>query len=286
MSTRSISARLPGRRAFITGAGSGLGLEFARVLAAEKWSLGLFDVDPSRLVKAEEEIAAMGVNVQAFPGDVRQYDELAVAINAFADNVGGLDLMINNAGVACAGSLLETPLDDWRWILEVNVLGVVNGCRAGVPHLQSTGRGILLNVASAAAFVSPPFTTPYNATKAAVLSISESLSPELKNSSIQVSVAMPGFMNTSLLETARGPERERAVASESMRKSRYTADMGARDILAEAARGELYIVLPKAMKNVWRFKRWLPDIFTRQFPHLRERFFAKAGGGSRDKSGK
>jgi NAD(P)-dependent dehydrogenase (short-subunit alcohol dehydrogenase family) len=278
MTTHSISTRLPGRRAFITGAGSGLGLEFARALAAEKWSLGLFDVDPSRLVKAEQDITAMGVRVHAFPGDVRVYDELAVAINSFADIVGGLDLMINNAGVACAGNVMETPLDDWRWILDVNVLGVVNGCRAGVPHLQRSGRGILLNIASAAAFVSPPFTTPYNATKAAVVSISESLSPELKNTGIQVSVAMPGFMSTSLLETARGPERERAVAAESMQMSRYTAAMGARDILREAAKGELYIVLPKAMRNVWRFKRWLPDIFTRQFPHLRERFFAKARG--------
>jgi NAD(P)-dependent dehydrogenase (short-subunit alcohol dehydrogenase family) len=237
----------------------------------------LFDFDPSRLVKAEEEIAAMGAPVHAFPGDVREYDELAVAINSFADVCGGLDLMINNAGVACAGSLLETPLENWRWIVDINLLGVVNGCRAGVPQLQRTGRGILLNIASAAAFVSPPFTTPYNATKAAVLSISESLAPELSSSGIQVSVAMPGFMNTALLETARGPERERAIAVESMRKSRYTAAMGARDILRETARGELYIVLPKGMRNVWRFKRWLPDIFTRQFPHLRERFFSKAG---------
>ncbi len=279
MTADSISTRLPGRRAFITGAGSGLGLEFARTLAAENWVLGLFDVDPSRLVKAEEEIAATGARVHAFPGDVRHYEELAVALNAFGDIAGGLDLMINNAGVACAGNLLETPLDDWRWILDINILGVVNGCRAGVPHLQRSGRGILLNIASAAAFVSPPFTTPYNATKAAVLSISESLSPELKSAGIQVSVAMPGFMNTSLLETARGPEHEREVANESMHKSRYTAAMGARDILREAARGELYIVLPKPMRNVWRFKRWFPDIFTRQFPHLRERFFEKMRRG-------
>jgi NAD(P)-dependent dehydrogenase (short-subunit alcohol dehydrogenase family) len=275
MSAPSISTRLPGKRAFITGAGSGLGREFALALAAERWSLGLFDVDESRLVKVEQEITATGATVHAFPGDVREYDELAVALSAFADNSGGLDLMINNAGVACAGTLLETPLEDWRWIIDINVLGVVNGCRAGVPHLQSTGRGILINVASAAAFVSPPFTTPYNATKAAVVSISESLAPELSASGIQVSVAMPGFMDTMLLVTARGPERERAVAAESMRKSRYTAAMGARDILLQAARGDLYIVLPKPMRNVWRFKRWLPDTFTRQFTHLRERFVNK-----------
>jgi NAD(P)-dependent dehydrogenase (short-subunit alcohol dehydrogenase family) len=276
MSLAALSERLPGRRAFITGGGSGLGFEFARVLAAEGWALGLFDVDAGRLVKAEEELTNRGAKVQAFPGDVRQHDELAVAINSFADIAGGLDLMINNAGVACAGGLLETPPEDWRWIVDINILGVVNGCRASVPHLQRSGKSILLNIASAAAFVSPPFSTPYNATKAAVLSISESLAPELVAAGIQVSVAMPGFMQTALLETARGPERERAIADESMRKSRYTAAAGARDILIGAARGDIYIVLPKPMRNVWRFKRWLPDIFVRQFPHLRERFFSRA----------
>ena len=72
-----------------------------------------------------------------------------------------------------------------------------------------------------------------------------------------------------------GPERERAIAEQTMRNSRYTATEGARDILLGAARGDLYIVLPKAMRNVWRFKRWLPDIFVRQFTHLRERFMSK-----------
>ena len=250
-------------------------MEFARALSTEGWSLGLFDVDPSRLTKVEEELSNANVNIHAFPGDVRDHDELTVAVNSFADIVGGLDLMINNAGVACAGSLLETPPEDWRWIVDINLLGVVNGCRAGVPQLQRSGRGILLNIASAAAFVSPPFMMPYNATKAAVLSISETLAVELANARIQVSVAMPGFMHTALLETARGPERERNIAEQLMRSSRYTATAGARDILLAAARGDFYIVLPKAMRNVWRFKRWLPDIFVRQFPHLRERFFSR-----------
>ena len=280
MSLAPLSKRLPGKRAFITGAGSGLGLEFARALVADGWAVGLFDFDPAKLVKAEEELSNTGARVHAFPGDVRDDGELTVAVNSFADIVGGLDLMINNAGVACAGSLLEIKTEDWRWIVDINLLGVVHGCRAGVPHLQRSGRGILINIASAAAFVSPPFMAPYNATKAAVLSIGESLSAELSGTGIQVSVAMPGFMLTNLLETARGPDRERTIANDLMRNSRYTAAQGARDILLNAARGELYIVLPKAMRNVWRFKRWLPDIFVRQFPHLRDRFMSKAQGKS------
>jgi len=90
MSLAPLSRRLPGKRAFITGAGSGLGLEFARALVAEEWAVGLFDVDPSTLAKAEEELSARSTRVHAFPGDVRDHDELTVAVNSFADIVGGL----------------------------------------------------------------------------------------------------------------------------------------------------------------------------------------------------
>jgi NADP-dependent 3-hydroxy acid dehydrogenase YdfG len=266
-----LNYRFPQKRAFITGAGSGLGFELARALVAQGWSVGLFDVDAERLVKAEENLSHSGARVIAYPGDVTHDDELVVAVNSFVAVCGGLDVMINNAGVACAGNFLETPLDDWRWILDVNVLGLVNGCRAGVPHLSRAGRGVLINISSAAAFVAPPFTTPYNATKAAVLAISESLVTELASVGVQVSVVMPGFMQTELLTTARGPERERQIAAQLMRSSRYTAEMCAQDILRAAGARELHIVLPKAMRSVWRFKRWLPGIFVRQFPHLRER---------------
>jgi len=267
-----LNNRFPGKRAFITGAGSGLGLELARTLARESWVLGLFDVDPSRLALVEEELTNSGARVLAYPGDVTLFDELVVAVNSFADVSGGLDVMINNAGVACGGSLLETSIEDWRWIVDINLIGVVNGCRAGVPHLQRANRGILINVSSAAAFVAAPFMTAYNATKAAVLAVSESLAVELASVGVQVSVAMPGFMQTELLSTGRGPERERQIAEQLMKNSNYTATACALDILHAAGKGELYIVLPKAMRRVWRFKRWLPTLFVRQFPHLRERF--------------
>jgi NAD(P)-dependent dehydrogenase (short-subunit alcohol dehydrogenase family) len=270
-----LNRRLPSKRAFITGSGSGLGLELARLLAREGWSLGLFDIDAERLTQIESELAASGAPVHAFPGDVSHRDEFTVAVNAFVGNVGGLDLMINNAGVGCAGGLLETSLEDWRWIIETNVLGVVNGCRAGVPHLQLSKGGILLNISSAAAFIAPPFLTPYNATKAAIVALSESLAGELENSGVQVSIALPGFIQTQLLSTARGPDRERKIAEHLMEGSGYSAAAAAQDILLGAARGNLYIVLPKAMRSVWRMKRWWPQWFTRKFPHLRESFTHK-----------
>jgi NAD(P)-dependent dehydrogenase (short-subunit alcohol dehydrogenase family) len=264
-----LNRRFPDKRAFITGGGSGLGLEMARALARDGWSIGLFDVDSSRLAKAEEELSTNGAHVLAYPGDVTRFEELVVAVNSFVDVAGGLDMMVNNAGVACAGNLLESSLDDWRWIVDINLLGVVNGCKAAIPHLQRMRQGLVINIASAAAFAAPPLMTAYSATKAAVLALSESLSAELSEGGVQVSVAMPGFMQTDLLITARGPARELQTAGSLMRSSSYSASLCALDIFHYAGKGKLHIVLPTSMRFAWHVKRWFPSQFVRQFPRLR-----------------
>ncbi|MET0535339.1 MAG: SDR family NAD(P)-dependent oxidoreductase, partial [Steroidobacter sp.] len=219
-----LSSRLPRKRAFITGAGSGLGFALAKALAADGWTLGLFDRNLGRLTTVEADFTNAGVKLIAYPGDVTQSDELTVAINSFAATHDGLDLMVNNAGVAGTGSMMEVSLEDWRWIIDINVMGVVHGSRAAIPHLQRNGTGLLMNVASAAAFASAPGMISYNATKAAVLSISETLVNELRSAGIQVSVVMPTFFQSSLLETFRGPEYARSFAHKAVQRSEYSAE--------------------------------------------------------------
>lgn len=253
-----LNSRFPRKRAFITGAGSGLGLAVAKALAADGWTLGLFDRNLERLTVVEAELADAGVRLVAYPGDVTQADELTVAINSFAATHDGLDLMINNAGVAGGGALMEVSLEDWRWIIDINVMGVVHGSRAAIPHLQRNGTGLLINVASAAAFASAPGMVSYNATKAAVVSISETLVNELRSAGIQVSVVMPTFFRSGLLETLRGPDHARAFAHKAMQRSEYSVEDIARDLLREAAEGSVYIVLPRSARTMWRFKRWMP----------------------------
>jgi NADP-dependent 3-hydroxy acid dehydrogenase YdfG len=253
-----LNSRFPRKRAFITGAGSGLGLALAKGLATDGWTLGLFDRNLERLTTVEAELADAGVRLIAYPGDVTQADELTVAINSFAATHDGLDVMINNAGVAGGGALMEVSPEDWRWIIDINVMGVVHGSRAAIPHLQRNGSGLLINVASAAAFASAPGMVSYNATKAAVLSISETLVNELRSAGIQVSVVMPTFFQSGLLETLRGPEYARAFAHKAMQRSEHSAEDIARDALKEAADGSVYIVLPRAARSLWRWKRWMP----------------------------
>ena len=253
-----LNARFPHKRAFITGGGSGLGLELAKQLAADGWTLGLFDRNLERLTSVEGELTDAGVKLLAYPGDVTQVDELTVAVNSFAATHDGLDVMINNAGVASGGSMMEVSLEDWRWIIDINLMGVVHGARAAIPHLQRNGSGLLINIASAAAFASAPGMISYNATKAAVVSISETLVNELRPAGTQVSVVMPAFFRSSLLETLRGPEHARVLANKATQRSELSVEQAARELLTESADGRTYIVLPKSARMMWRMKRWMP----------------------------
>jgi short-subunit dehydrogenase len=273
---RKLDRRFPRKRAFITGASSGLGLELARALGADGWTLGLFDRNVERLARVEADMSAAGLTVLAYPGDVTLADELTVAVNSFAATYDGLDVMINNAGVAGSGTLMEVPLEDWRWIIDINLMGVVHGARAAIPHLQRNGSGLLINIASAAAFASAPGMISYNATKAAVLSLSETLSGELSTAGTQVSVVMPTYFQTSLLESFRGSAIAREQAVQLMQDSAYPAADVARAVLAQAGAGETYIVLPAAARTLWRLKRWMPRFFLKRVLTLRERMRAAA----------
>jgi NADP-dependent 3-hydroxy acid dehydrogenase YdfG len=270
-----LNARFPRKRVFITGASSGLGLELTKALARDGWTLGLFDRNLERLASIEAELSDAGVTLLAYPGDVTQADELTVAVNSFAAGHDGLDVMINNAGVAGAGTLMEVPLEDWRWIIDINLMGVVHGARAAIPHLQRNGKGLMINVASAAAFASAPGMVSYNATKAAVLSLSETLVNELLPIGTQVSVVMPTYFQSQLLDTARGPDQARRMAENLMRKSAYLATDVARDVLNAAADGKTYIVLPREARSMWRLKRWMPERFLKLLPRMRERVTAE-----------
>jgi NAD(P)-dependent dehydrogenase (short-subunit alcohol dehydrogenase family) len=287
LSATRLAAWLSGRRAFITGGGSGIGLALATQLARDGWTVGLLDVEPERLAAARAALEAAGARaVHSFVADVTDEAAFGAAIDAFAAASGGLDLMVNNAGVAIAGSVEATPLADWRWGLEINVIGPALGCRLALPLMRRGGRGLVVNIASAAAFASAPQMATYTASKAAVVALTETLAAELGGSGIRAMVVMPGFVRTRLLETMRAPPAETAVALRVMGESRYTPQRVAADILAAAARGRLYAVLPGGYAALWRLKRWLPTLFVRLLsgPRARAAFAAQGGGGSTERT--
>jgi len=274
--TTILSRRFPAKRAFVTGAASGLGRAIATELAGAGWQLGILDVSAGRLGEVERALRDAGATTHAYAGDVVQEDFVARSVADFAQRAGGLDLMVNNAGVAAAGSVEATPAADWRWITDINLLGVVWGCQAAVPLMREARAGLVLNVASAAGFAAGPQMSAYNATKAAVIALSETLAAELEGSGVQASVAMPGFFSTRLVDGMRAPAQESAMAQRLMANSGHDATDAARAILAAAARGDLHIVWPREYRLAWRLKRLFPGWFVRRVAQLRGRQLARA----------
>lgn len=270
--TLNLSQRFPRKRAFITGAASGLGLACAESLAREGWWLFLTDVDEPRLTLVAESMEREGATVASAACDVRDAEALGALVARAAEQAGGIDLSLHSAGVASAGPFIETPEADWRWVFDINVHGVANSCRAVVPVMQAQrSGGLIVNVASAASFVTNAQMSAYNAAKAAVVALSETLMQELAPYRIQVVAAMPGFFRTRLLESARGPVRTLEGARRIMEESGLAAEVVADALLTAAARGCTHFVYPSRYAMLWRLKRLMPARFQRLLPRLLRR---------------
>jgi NAD(P)-dependent dehydrogenase (short-subunit alcohol dehydrogenase family) len=201
---------LRGRVAVVTGGASGIGRAMAERFLDEGMSVALGDVEQAALDATAKALATKG-DVLAVVTDVSD----AKSVESFAaqvkDRFGSYDVVCNNAGVAGhLGLLGDTPLEDWRWVLDVNLMGVVHGIRSFVPGLVAQGSGHVVNTASVAGWLGVPGMGPYCASKHAVLAISEVLRNELQasHSSVGVSVLCPGTVNTAIMKSERNwPDR-------------------------------------------------------------------------------
>lgn len=196
-------AQADGRRAiFITGAASGIGLSTARRFARDGWFVGLADIDAKGLTAA---LQAIGVGNGAICRlDVRDRGAWKRELAAFGKMTGGrLDVLLNNAGVAKGGYLEQQTNDEVDLQVDVNLKGVLNGCRAAFDILCATPGSMVVNVASVAGVVAPPRMSVYAATKFAVRGLSEALEAEFSRVGVGVRCIMPWFIDTPLLDKAR-----------------------------------------------------------------------------------
>jgi NADP-dependent 3-hydroxy acid dehydrogenase YdfG len=251
----------------ITGAGSGLGRAFARLYAAQGARVACADLLPERAAETVAMLAGDGHLALAVDvGDDASVQALAdAALEAF----GRVDLLINNAGVSSGGGVVESAVDDWPWVININTLGVVRGCRAFVPAMRRAGRGHVLNIASFAALAGAPDIASYAVSKVGALMVSEGLRAELHGSGVKVAVACPAFFPTRLLESMRCPdENTRRMASKLMQSSTETPDSIAEAIAAQLARGRFLIIPTFRERMLWRFKRWFPEWYFRKLMQM------------------
>ena len=199
-----------GKVAVITGGASGIGLSLAEAFGEEGMKLVLGDVDQDALDRAVKALADKGYEAIGVSCDVAKFEQVQALADAALHRFGRIHIVCNNAGVSITGPIFEMSLDDWRWVYDVNVWGVIHGIRAFVPILMRQGEEAhVVNTASLAAFNGTGDHSPYCSSKAAVLSISQSLFNEMAafDTRIGVSVVCPGMVNTLINKSWRNRPR-------------------------------------------------------------------------------
>jgi NAD(P)-dependent dehydrogenase (short-subunit alcohol dehydrogenase family) len=265
--------QLKGRVAAVTGAASGLGRAMALAFADEGMDLALGDV--SDLSEVKQSIEGKGVKAVAMKVDVSKEAE----VQKFCDSLRAVHVVCNNAGVALPGAAWENSVDDWRWILGVNLWGVIHGVRSFAPRLLAQDEGHIVNTASVAGLISPPASGAYNVTKHAVVTLSESLYHDLRerNSRVGVSVLCPAYVPTGIADSERhrpagsvpGTFSEQTRAKQAnMRKAvasgKLSADDVARAVVAAIKEERFYILTHPRIKGAIRAR--MEDILEERAP--------------------
>ena len=196
---------LQGKVAVITGGASGIGRAVADRAAAEGMKIVLGDIEEGPLKEAVGDLTSSGAEALGVVTDVADGASVEALRDQALDRFGAVHLVHNNAGIGLGGPIWEVSEEDWRWILGVNLWGVIHGVRTFTPLLVEQGEGHIVNTASIAGLIAAPFLGPYNATKQAVVAISETLFKDLQSvgAPIGVSVLCPGFVQTRIAESER-----------------------------------------------------------------------------------
>jgi short-subunit dehydrogenase len=194
---------LPGTTAALTGAAGGIGTALARQFAASGCHLALCDVDGPALERLADDLRTHGRRVTTHVVDVRDREAMGRWADAVEEAHGGLDLLINNAGVTSWGLFAEQDPADVAWVMDVDVRGVMNGCHAFLPLLQKSADGHIVNMSSMIALMGIPMQSTYTAAKWAVRGFSRALRVELCAAEIGVTTVMPGAIATPFLQNAR-----------------------------------------------------------------------------------
>ena len=193
---------LDGKVAIVTGASRGLGRAIAVALSGAGATVALAARSRPDLAETARLVAVAGGRASVVPTDVSVYAEVDVLVRATVDAFGRLDVLVNNSGIAKVGPFAEMAPEDWRQVIDVNLHGVFNGCRAAAPHLIAQGSGKIINLASVLGRVGLPGYTAYGASKGGVIALTRTLGVELARHNVQVNAIAPGWFVTDMNDEA------------------------------------------------------------------------------------
>ncbi|BBK43512.1 3-oxoacyl-ACP reductase [Allostella vacuolata] len=224
--------RLDGRRILITGAASGIGRATAGLFRAEGARVALADRDGDRLAAAVAEMAPGAIGLAC---DVTDPGSVAAAVGAAAERMGGLDGVVNSAGLCTFHSFETTTAAEWSAMMAVNLTGPFHVCQAAVPHLKAAGGGTIVNIASGAGLRPLANAAAYCATKAGLLMFGKALAIDLAPAGIRVNAVCPGVVQTPMVEGLLAEEPDRAAAVERILDRYVIRRFGTVDEMASAA---------------------------------------------------
>jgi NAD(P)-dependent dehydrogenase (short-subunit alcohol dehydrogenase family) len=259
----SNNTRFGQKLALVTGAGSGIGRATALRFAELGANLILSDINKASLAETAELARAKGVQVDTEQADVSDWDDM----RRFADKVhkrhGALDILVNNAGVATSGEFLTTPVEDWHWVLGINLMGVVHGCKAFGTRMADARRGHIVNIASAAGYYAAPAMSAYSASKHAVMGLSESLRIELAEFGIGVSAICPGVINTNIVRDMRthgSTEKSQDKLVALYRRRNYGPEHVAEAVVSAVEHNRAVVPVSPEAWALYAAKRFTPGI--------------------------
>lgn len=253
--------------ALITGGGSGIGAATARLMAQQRDTVIVADIDLASADAVAAAIVADGGRAESAHLDVRDADAFTRLAERIVADHGCIDLLFNNAGIGVGGPIEELSAEHWHRIVEVNIMGVVNGIRAVYPHMMAAGDGHIVNTASLAGLVPSPMLAPYALSKHAVVGLSLSLRPEAALHGVRVSTVCPGPTETPILDST-GPADLPPISGISARELLTKAAGGiypvedlARDLLKGVRANKALIVAPRRARLAWWAWRLFPAGF-------------------------
>jgi NAD(P)-dependent dehydrogenase (short-subunit alcohol dehydrogenase family) len=255
---------LSGKTVLVTGAGSGIGRASAVAFGSRGADLVICDLDEAGLAQTKETLEAMGRSVLSRRVDVGSPHEMREFAAEVHGEVRAVDILMNNAGVGLAASFLDTPLEDWDWLLRVNLWGVIHGCHFFLPPMVSRGAGgHVVNVASLASYMPSETLSAYTTSKYGVLGLSEALRVELHRHRIGVTAVCPGVINTALTTTSRmrgaaGAPGERERLSRLYQRRNYGPERVARNVLKAIQRNRAVAPISLESWIVFYLKRIAP----------------------------
>ncbi len=272
--TPAMTRTFKGRTVILTGAASGIGRALAGLLSHCGATVHAIDINGEALASLSTECTGHGA-VHPVQLDVRDIAAYTLVVSRIQSKAESIDYLFNNAGVTLLGEAQKLPFDRWKWLLDINLMGVVNGVHLIYPIMIAQGSGHIINTASIAGATGYATAAAYTASKAAILEFSRSMRAEAKGYGVKVSVACPGYVDSGIFLQNRIVGADREAMIRDLPVKMMTPDQAAFGFLSGVVKKKSTIIFPFSAQFLWYLSRWTP-ILTHPFHKRFLRVFQKA----------